>query len=113
MITWRVMLWTSFQAIIILGVGLIAKELMYCWQFSEAIGAHSHSYAVNLLSIVIIGNAAATVLFAADEYFKPDMYIPMSPSNIEDWKERHQAELSGTTEEGNNKDNTDTEPKDE
>lgn len=32
---------------------------------------------------------------------------------IEDWKEKHQAELSGTTEEENNKDNTDTEPKDE
>ena len=113
MITWRVMLWTSIQAIVVLGVGITLRELMQCWQFSEAMGLYDYSYAANLISIVIICSVAFEFLFAADEYFKPTMYLPMSPYNIEDWKEKHQAELSGTTEEENNKDNTDTEPKDE
>lgn len=113
MITWRVMLWTSLQAIVVLGVGITLRELMQCWQFSEAMGLYDYSYAANLISIVIICSVAFEFLFAADEYFKPTMYLPMSPYNIEDWKEKHQAELSGTTEEENNKDNTDTEPKDE
>ena len=113
MITWRVMLWTSIQAIVVLGVGITLRELMQCWQFSEAMGLYDYSYAANLISVVIICSVAFEFLFAADEYFKPTMYLPMSPSDIEDWKEKHQAELSGTTEEENNKDNTDTEPKDE
>ena len=113
MITWRMMLWTAFQAIIVLSVGIMARELMGCWQLSEAMGLYDYSYAANLISIVIICRVAFEFLFAADEYFKPTMYLPMSPSDIEDWKEKHQAELSGTTEEENNKNNTDTEPKDE
>ena len=113
MITWRVMLWTSLQAIVVLGVGITLRELMQCRQFSEAMGLYHYSYAANLISIVIICSVAFKFLFAADEYFKPTMYLPMSPSDIEDWKEKHQAELSGTTEEENNKNNTDTEPKDE
>lgn len=113
MITWRVMLWTSLQAIVVLGVGITLRELVQCWQFSEAMGLYDYSYAANLISVVIICSVAFEFLFTADEYFKPTMYLPMSPYNIEDWKEKHQAELSGTTEEENNKDNTDTEPKDE
>ena len=113
MITWRVMLWTSLQAIVVLGVGITLRELMQCWQFSEAMGLYDYSSAANLISVVIICSVAFEFLIAADEYFKPTMYFPMSPSDIEDWKEKHQAELSGTTEEENNKDNTDTEPKDE
>lgn len=112
-ITWRMMLWTAFQAIIVLGVGIMARELMGCWQLSEAMGLYDYSYAANLISIVIIGSVIVEFLFAADEHFKPKMYIPMSPSDIDEWKEKHQAELSGTTERENNKDNTDTEPKDE
>lgn len=113
MITWRMMLWTAFQAILVLSVGIMARELMGCWQLSEAMGLYDYSYAANLMSIVIIGSVVAEVLFAAVEHFKPTMCLPMSPSDIEDWKEKHQAELSSTTEEENNKDNTDTEPKDE
>ncbi len=113
MITWRVMLWTSLQAIVVLGVGITLRELMACWQFSEAMGLYDYSYAANLISVVIICSVAFEFLFAADEYFKPTMYLPMSPYYIEDWKEKHQAELSGTNEEENNKENTDTEPKDE
>lgn len=106
MITWRVMLWTAFQAIIVLGVGIMARELMGCWQLSEAMGLYDYSYAANLISIVIIGSVIVEFLFAADEHFKPKMYIPMSPSDIDEWKEKHQAELSETTEEdGDNKSN--------
>ena len=108
-----IILWTSLQAIVVLGVGITLRELMQCWQFSEAMGLYDYSYATNLISIVIICSVAFKFLFAADEYFKPTMYLPMSPSDIEDWKEKHQGELSDTTEEENNKDNTDTEPKDE
>ena len=95
MITWRVMLWTSIQAIVVLGVGITLRELMQCWQFSEAMGLYDYSYAANLISVVIICSVAFEFLFAADEYFKPTMYLPMSPYNIEDWKEKHQVELSG------------------
>ena len=79
---------------------------MQCWQFSEAMGLYDYSYAANLISVVIICSVAFEFLIAADEYFKPAMYLPMSPSDIEEWKEKHQAELSGTTEEENNKDNS-------
>ena len=114
MITWRVMLWTAFQAIIVLGVGIMARELMGCWQLSEAMGLYDYSYAANLISIVIIGSVIVEFLFAADEHFKPKMYIPMSPSDIDEWKEKHQAELSETTEEdGDNKSNKDEETEDE
>ena len=113
-ITWRMMLWTAFQAIIVLGVGIMARELMGCWQLSEAMGLYDYSYAANLISIVIIGSVIVEFLFAADEYFKPKMYIPMSPSDIEEWKEKHQTELvAATTEEEENKANADTEVKDE
>ena len=95
MITWRVMLWTSIQAIVVLGVGITLRELMQCWQFSEAMGLYDYSYAANLISVVIICSVAFEFLIAADEYFKPTMYLPMSPYNIEDWKEKHQVELSG------------------
>lgn len=113
MITWRVMIWTSLQAIVVLGVGIMSRELMYCWQLSEAMGLYDHSYAANLISMVIICSVAFKFLFAADEYFKPTMYLPMSPSDIEGWKEKHQAALSGTTEQEDDKDNTNTEPKKE
>lgn len=113
MITWRMMLWTAFQAIIVLGVGIMARELMSCWQLSEAMGLHDYSYAANLISIVIIGSVVVEFLFAADEHFKPKMYLPMSPSDIDEWKEKHQAELFATAEEEDNKDNTGTKPKDE
>ena len=103
----------AYSAIVVLGVGITLRELLQCWQFSEAMGLYDYSYAANLISIVIICSVAFEFLFAADEYFKPTMYLPMSPSDIEDWKEKHQAELSGTSEEEDNKDNTDTEPKDE
>jgi hypothetical protein len=112
-ITWRMMLWTAFQAIIVLGVGIMARELMGCWQLSEAMGLYDYSYAANLISIVIIGSVIVEFLFAADEHFKPKMYIPMSPSDIDEWKEKHQAELSAATEEKENKANADTEVKDE
>lgn len=112
MITWRVMLWTSIQTIVVLSVGITLRELMQCWQFSEAMGLYDYSYAANLISVVIICSVAFEFLIAADEYFKPTMYLPMSPSDIEDWKEKHQAELSGTTEQEDNN-NADTEPKDE
>ena len=112
MITWRMMLWTAFQAIIVLGVGIIARELMGCWQLSEAMGLYDYSYAANLISIVIIGSVIVEFLFAADEHFKPKMYIPMSPSDIDEWKEKHQAELAANEEE-ENKANADTEVKDE
>lgn len=112
-ITWRMMLWTAFQAIIVLGVGIMARELMGCWQLSEAMGLYDYSYAANLISIVIIGSVIVEFLFAADEHFKPKMYIPMSPSDIDEWKEKHQAELSVTTEDEENKTNADTEVKDE
>ena len=113
-ITWRMMLWSAFQAIIVLGVGIMARELMGCWQLSEAMGLYDYSYAANLISIVIIGSVIVEFLFAADEHFKPKMYIPMSPSDIEEWKEKHQAELvAPTTEEGENKADADTEVKDE
>ena len=113
-ITWRMMLWTAFQAIIVLGVGIMARELMGCWQLSEAMGLYDYSYAANLISIVIIGSVIVEFLFAADEHFKPQMYIPMSPSDIDEWKEIHQAELSETTEEdGDNKSNKDEETEDE
>ena len=79
-ITWRMMLWTAFQAIIVLGVGIMARELMGCWQLSEAMGLYDYSYAANLISIVIIGSVIVEFLFAADEHFKPKMYIPMSPT---------------------------------
>ena len=42
MITWRVMLWTSLQAIVVLGVGITLRELMQCWQFSEAMGLYDY-----------------------------------------------------------------------
>lgn len=113
MITWRVMLWTSLQAIVVLGVGIILRELMVCWQFSEAMGLYDYSHAANLISVVIICSVAFEFLFAADEYFKPTMYLPMSPSDIEDWKEKHQAELFGSTETEYNNNNTDIEHKDE
>lgn len=114
MITWQMMLWTAFQAIIVLGVGIMARELMGCWQLSEAMGLYDYSYAANLMSIVIIGSVIFEFLFAADEYFKPKMYIPMSPSDIDEWKEKHKAELvAATTEEEENKANADTEVKDE
>lgn len=109
-ITWRMMLWTAFQAIIVLGVGIMARELMDCWQLSEAMGLYDYSYAANLISIVIIGSVIVEFLFAADEHFKPKMYIPMSPSDIDEWKEKHQAELAANEE---NKANADTEVKDE
>ena len=77
-------------------------------------GLYDYSYAANLISIVIIGSVIVEFLFAADEYFKPKMYIPMSPSDIEEWKEKHQTELvAATTEEEENKANADTEVKDE
>lgn len=113
MITWRVMLWTSLQAIVVLGVGITLRELMQCRQFSEAMGLYDYSYAANLISIVIICSVAFKFLFAADEYLKPTMYLPMSPSDIEDWKEKHQAALSGTTKEEETMANADTETKDE
>lgn len=113
MITWRVMIWTSLQAIVVLGVGIISRELMDCWQLSEAMGLYDHSYAANLISIAIICSVAFESLFAADEYLKPTMYLPMSPSDIEDWKEKHQAALSGTTKEEETMANADTEAKDE
>ena len=113
MITWRVMLWTSIQAIVVLGVGIMSRELMYCWQLSEAMGLYDHSYAANLISMVIICSVAFKFLFAADEYSKPTMYLPMSPSDIEDWREKHQTELSGTTKEEETMANADTEAKDE
>ena len=113
MITWRVMLWVSLQAIVVLGIGMMARVLMHCSELSYAMGLYDYSYAANLISIVIIGSVLVEFLFAADEFFKPKMYLPMSPSDIEVWKEKHQAEVSGTTEEKDNKDNTDTEPKDE
>lgn len=112
MITWRVMLWTSLQAIVVLGVGLTLKELMHCRQFSEAMGVYRDSYAANLISIVIICSIAFDFLFTVDKYFRPNLYLPMSPSDIEDWKEKHKTELSSTKEE-NKKDNPDTESKDE
>ncbi len=111
-ITWRMMLWTASQAIIVLGVGIMARELMGCWQLSEAMGLYDYSYAANLISIVIIGSVIVEFLFAADEHFKPKMYIPMSPSDIDEWKEKHQAELAANEEE-ENKANADTEVKDE
>lgn len=111
-ITWRMMLWTAFQAIIVLGVGIMARELMGCWQLSEAMGLYDYSYAANLISIVIIGSVIVEFLFAADEHFKPKMYIPMSPSDIDEWKEKHQAELA-VNEEEENKVNADIEVKDE
>ena len=64
---------------------------MGCWQLSEAMGLYDYSYAANLISVVIICSVAFEFLFTADEYFKPTMYLPMSPYNIEDWKEKHQA----------------------
>ena len=111
-ITWRMMLWTAFQAIIVLGVGIMARELMGCWQLSEAMGLYDYSYAANLISIVIIGSVIVEFLFAADEHFKPKMYIPMSPSDIDEWKEKHQAELA-VNEEEENKVNADIDVKDE
>ncbi len=69
--------------------------------------------AANLISLVIIDSVIVEFLFAADEHFKPKMYIPMSPSDIEEWKEKHQAELSATTEEEESETNADTEEKDE
>lgn len=113
MITWRVMLWTSIQAILILGIGIIARELMSSWQLSEAMGLYDLSYAANLISIVIIGSVIIGSLFAADEYFKPKLYLPMSPSDIEEWKEKHPEELSGTTIDENSETNSDSEVKDE
>lgn len=113
MITWRVMIWTSLQAIVVLGVGITLRELMQCRQLSEAMGLYDYSYAANLISIVIICSVAFKFLFAADEYFKPTMYLPMSPSDIEDWKDKHQAALSGTTKEEETMANAYTEAKDE
>lgn len=112
-ITWRMMLWTAFQAIIVLGIGIMARELMGCWQLSEAMGLYDYSYAANLISIVIIGSVIVEFLFAADEHFKPKMYIPMSPSDLDEWKEKHQAELSAATGEEEDKTNADAEVKDE
>lgn len=113
MITWRVMLWTSLQAIVVLGIGIILRELMHCWQLSEAMGLYDLSYAANLISIVIIGSVIIGSLFAADEYFKPEMYLPMSPSDIEEWKEKHPEELSGTSIDENSETNSDSEVKNE
>lgn len=113
MITWRVMLWTSIQAILILGIGIMARELMSSWQLSEAMGLYDLSYAANLISIVIIGSVIIDSLFAADEYFKPKLYLPMSPSDIEEWKEKHPEKLSGTSIDENSETNSDSEVKDE
>ncbi len=113
MITWRVMLWTSIQAILVLGFGIMARELMSSWQFSEAMGLYDFSYAANLISIVIIGSVIVDSLFAADEYFKPKLYLPMCPSDIEKWKEKHPEGLSGTSEDENRGLNSDSEVKDE
>lgn len=113
MITWRVMLWTSIQAILILGIGIMARELMSSWQLSEAMGLYDLSYAANLISIVIIGSVIVGSLFAADEYFKPELYLPMSPSDIEEWKEKHPEELSNTSIDENSETNSDSEVKDE
>lgn len=113
MITWRVMLWTSIQAILVLGIGIMAKELMSSWQLSEAMGLYDYSYAANLISIVIIGSVIVGSLFTADEYFKPNLYLPMSPSDIEGWKEKHPEELSGTSEDDNSETNSESEVKDE
>lgn len=113
MITWRVMLWTSLQAIVVLGIGIILRELMQCWQFSEAMGLYDYSYAANLISIVIICSVVFEFFFAADEYFKPEMYLPMSPYNIDDWKEKHPEELSGLSIDENSENNSDSEVKDE
>ena len=112
-ITWRVMLWTSIQAILVLGVGMMARELMSSWQLSEAMGLYDLSYAANLISIVIIGSVIVSFLFAADEYFKPELYLPMSPSDIEEWKEKHPEELSDKCEDENSETNYDSEVKDE
>lgn len=101
MIPWRMMLWVSIQAVVVLGMGIMARELMSCWQFSEAMGLRDLSYAANLISIVIIGSVVVKFLFAADEHFKPNMYVPMSPSDIKKWEETHQAELAETTESEN------------
>ena len=62
----------------------------------------------NLDSCVIVGS-----LFAADEYFKPELYLPMSPSYIEEWKEKHPEELSNTSIDENSETNSDSEVKDE
>ena len=113
MITWRVMLWISLQAIVVLGIGIILRELMQCWQFSEAMGLYDYSYAANLISIVIICSVVFEFFFAADEYFKPEMYLPMSPHNIDDWKEKHPEELSGSSIDENSENNSDSEVKDE
>lgn len=113
MITWRMMLWVSLQAIAVLGVGIMARELMSSWQLSEAMDLYDFSYAANLISIVIIGSVVVEFLFAADEYFKPKLYLPMSPPDIEEWKERHPDELSGKSETENDENNSDCEVKDE
>ncbi len=112
LITWRMMLWTSIQAILVIGIGMIAIDLMNCCQLSYAMGLYEFSYAANLISIVIIGSLVLELLVAADRYFKPKMYIPMSPSNIEEWKEKHQAELMDAPDDKNDS-NTANEVKDE
>lgn len=112
-ITWRVMLWTSIQVILVLGVAIMARELMSSWQLSEAMGLYDLSYAAYLISIVIIGSVIVGSLFAADEYFKPELYLPMSPSYIEEWKKKHPEELLGTSEDENSETNYDSELKDE
>lgn len=113
LITWRMMLWVSIQAVVVLGMGIVARELMSCWQFSEAMGLRDFSYAANIISIVIIGNIVVKFLFAADEHLKPKMYLPMAPSNIKEWKEKHQAELAETTESENTENKRERDVKDE
>ena len=107
LITWRVMLWTSIQVIVVLGIGIISKELMSSIQLSDAMGAYDPSYAVNLISIVIIGNVVVEFLFAADECLKPKLYLPMSPSDIEEWIKEHPEELLDSVDAEN--DETDSE----
>lgn len=113
LITWRMMLWVSIQAVAVLCMGIVARELMSCWQFSEAMGLRDFSYAANIISIVIIGGVVVKFLFAADEHLKPKMYLPMAPSNIKEWKEKHQTELTETTESENTENKCERDVKDE
>lgn len=88
-ITWKIMIWSAAQTIAVLGMGLIARELMKSWLLCDAMGTYDFSYGANLLSLVFMGNLIIWLFETAQKYLQPTLFIPMAPSDIEKWKEIH------------------------